>query len=101
MSDRQPTPERSIPRAQAWGGCRLCRHFRPDFTCAAFPQGIPIAIASGEVDHLVPRPGQVGDVLFALVTDPTPAQQFLLRGAAERGVPGAAEVLARLPATRV
>jgi hypothetical protein len=33
--------------------------------CAAYPDGIPFAIASGQVDHLVPRPGQVGDIVFA------------------------------------
>jgi hypothetical protein len=86
MSDRPVTSERSIPRDQSWGGCRLCRHFQPPFTCAAFPNGIPMAIASGDVDHLVPRPGQVDDILFELVTDPTPVQLLLLRGAARRGV---------------
>src|SRR3712207_3768602 len=57
--------ERSIPRTERWGGCRQCLHFRPDTTCAAYPHRIPIAIASGEVDHLVVRPGQVGDIVFA------------------------------------
>ncbi len=32
--------------------------------CIAFPDRIPLAIISGEIDHLVPRPGQVGDVVF-------------------------------------
>jgi hypothetical protein len=56
---------RSIPRSELWGGCRACIHFRKDTTCAAYPDGIPIVIASGEVDHLVVRPGQVGDTVFA------------------------------------
>lgn len=30
----------------------------------AYPDGIPFPIASGQVDHLVPRPGQVGDTVF-------------------------------------
>jgi hypothetical protein len=34
-------------------------------SCAAYPDRIPLAIASGEVDHLVVRPGQVGDTVFA------------------------------------
>ena len=55
---------RSIPRDQRWGGCRRCIHFRRDGTCAAYPAQIPIPIASGEVDHLVVRPGQVGDTVF-------------------------------------
>ena len=55
---------RSIPRSELWGGCRACVHFRKDTTCAAYPDGIPIVIASGDVDHLVVRPGQVGDTVF-------------------------------------
>jgi hypothetical protein len=34
-------------------------------TCEAYPERIPIQIASGEVDHLVIRPGQVGEIVFA------------------------------------
>jgi hypothetical protein len=56
--------ERSIPRDVSWGGCRRCRHDRRDGTCVAYPKQIPIMIASGEVDHLVIRPGQVGDTVF-------------------------------------
>jgi hypothetical protein len=56
--------KRSIPRTELWGGCRACVHFRRDTTCVAFPDGIPIIIASGDVDHLVVRPGQVGDTVF-------------------------------------
>jgi hypothetical protein len=33
-------------------------------TCVAFPHRIPIQIVSGEIDHLVVRPGQVGDTVF-------------------------------------
>jgi hypothetical protein len=33
-------------------------------SCAAYPTRIPIIIASGDVDHLVVRPGQVGDTVF-------------------------------------
>lgn len=58
--------ERTIPEGQRWGGCRACRHFRADLTCAAYPDRIPLPIFSGEVDHLVPRPGQVGEVVFAV-----------------------------------
>jgi hypothetical protein len=31
----------------------------------AFPHRIPVQIVSGEIDHLVVRPGQVGDTVFA------------------------------------
>ncbi len=46
--------------------CGACAHLRPDNTCAAFPDRIPLIIASGEVDHWVKRPGQVGDYVFEL-----------------------------------
>jgi hypothetical protein len=55
---------RSIPRDRRWGGCRNCIHDRRDGTCVAYPVQIPIPIASGEVDHLVVRPGQAGDTVF-------------------------------------
>jgi hypothetical protein len=57
--------KRSIPRDQLWGGCGACVHFRKDMTCVAFPHRIPIQIVSGEIDHLVVRPDQVGDIVFA------------------------------------
>jgi len=40
-------------------------------TCAAYPLRIPIVIASGEMDHLVVRPGQVGDTVF----EPRPVRE--------------------------
>ncbi len=65
---------RSIPRDQRWGGCRRCVHFRGDGTCVAYSRQIPIPIASGDVDHLVVRPGQVGDTVFEPRPDrPLPA----------------------------
>lgn len=70
-SSKQQNWERSIPREQSWGGCRLCKHFRPDLTCAAYPERIPIQIFSGELDHLVVRPEQVDGVLFEPVEHPT------------------------------
>jgi hypothetical protein len=47
-----------------WLGCGQCAHLKPGVKCLAYPGGIPIAIASGEVDHLVERPGQVLGILF-------------------------------------
>jgi len=46
-----------------WLGCRDCIHF-DRVRCAAYPNRIPLIILSGEVDHLVPRPGQVGDIVL-------------------------------------
>jgi hypothetical protein len=64
-----PNWERSVPRGQPWGNCRVCQHLRRDMSCIAFPERIPIVIASGEVDHLVVRPGQVGDTVFEPLRD--------------------------------
>ena len=44
--------------------CCYCKHMRGSFrtqaTCAAFPGGIPQQIASGEVEHTIPVPGDHG-----------------------------------------
>jgi hypothetical protein len=50
-------------RFDEWQGCLGCIHYRRG-RCAAYPGGIPLPIASGEVDHMVERPGQVGDLIF-------------------------------------
>ncbi|MBA2450792.1 MAG: hypothetical protein H0V51_22495 [Chloroflexi bacterium] len=54
--------ERSPDYGDFWG-CRLCLQWRGNRR-AAYPDRIPILIVSGEVDHLLPRPEQVGDVVF-------------------------------------
>jgi hypothetical protein len=46
-----------------WQGCLGCAHYRHG-RCAAYPRGIPIQLISGQVDHMVPRPGQVEGILF-------------------------------------
>ncbi len=95
MGSPEPNWQRSVPRDERWGGCRLCKHFRPDFTCAAYPDRIPIIIASGEVDHLVVRPYQVGNTVFELNENPTGLALRFLRHAAAQGVPWAVEALAK------
>ena len=54
------------PNADDYPGCLGCAHLRHGRRahCAAYPDGLPFAIVSGQVDHLVPRPGQVGDTVF-------------------------------------
>src|SRR5581483_10862319 len=64
MREQGPSWERSIPRDEPWGGCRACRHLQPGMRCVAYPDGIPLIIAGGQVDHLVVRPGQVGETTF-------------------------------------
>lgn len=75
---KTPTPERDLreenelaaqlhealarwaPSAEA--DCHLCRHLSRSggMTCAAFPQGIPWEIQSGEFDHRRPHPDDHG-----------------------------------------
>ncbi len=50
-------------RFDEWQGCIGCAHYRHG-RCAAYPKAIPLPIISGQVDHMVPRPGQVGDIVF-------------------------------------
>lgn len=40
--------------------CVLCSHYRFDYTCEAFPEGIPLVIFTGEHDHREPFPGDHG-----------------------------------------
>jgi|1185.fasta_scaffold943170_2 hypothetical protein len=55
-----------IPNADDYVGCLACVHRRrgTKLSCTAYPDGIPFLIVSGQVDHLVPRPGQVGEIVF-------------------------------------
>lgn len=42
-------------------GCRACVHYRPaTTTCRAFPDRIPIEVASGQLSHLDPLVGDHG-----------------------------------------
>jgi hypothetical protein len=50
-------------RFSEWQGCLGCAHYRYN-KCDAYPERIPLPILSGEVDHMVPRPGQVGEIVF-------------------------------------
>jgi hypothetical protein len=53
-------------RFEEWQGCLGCGHYRLEgrAACIAYPDRIPLPILSGEVDHMVPRPGQVGTTVF-------------------------------------
>lgn len=58
----KPSWDRS-DRFEDWQGCLGCANYRAG-RCDAFPNGIPLPIISGEIDHLQPRPGQVGVMIF-------------------------------------
>lgn len=47
-----------------WLGCAHCEHQLGGATCKAYPAAIPLLIYSGDVDHLMSRPGQIGDWVF-------------------------------------
>lgn len=51
------------PNASEFQGGIGCGHYRAG-KCQAYPERIPLAIVSGEVDHMVKRPGQAGDTVF-------------------------------------
>jgi hypothetical protein len=40
--------------------CFDCKHSNHDSTCIAFPNGIPLEILSGEVNHFLPYKGDQG-----------------------------------------
>ena len=63
---------------ERWYECRNCGHFRGN-RCVAYPNGIPFLIAAGQVDHFVPRPGQVGDTVF------TPFDLEVFKATGQRG----------------
>jgi len=48
--------------------CPNCRHGFDsiDFSCHAFPKGIPDKILAGKHKHQVPVKGQVNDLVFSL-----------------------------------
>ena len=47
------------------GICDLCEHRQGIDTCAAYPQGIPVEILIGDVDHRQPYAGDRGIVFAA------------------------------------
>ena len=51
--------------------CLMCRHLAADWTCSAFPDGIPGPILSGENDHREPFPGDNG-IRFEPLEDAQP-----------------------------
>jgi hypothetical protein len=64
-------------RFAEWPGCLECAHYRWN-RCAAYPERIPFPIIAGEVDHMVPRPGQEGDIVF------TPMDQEVFMATGQR-----------------
>ncbi len=69
-------------------------------SCPAYPERIPLLILDGQVDHLVVRPGQVGDTVFAVNEQPTGLALIRIRSAVKRGEQWALDALARSPTLR-
>jgi hypothetical protein len=57
--DERSASERGGLTARDCVSCRHLRGFEPP-VCAAFPQGIPAAVASGELSHRAPIAGDNG-----------------------------------------
>jgi hypothetical protein len=53
-------------RFEEWQGCRGCAHYQRA-RCIAYPDGIPLLLLSGEVDHMILRTNGLGRIR----TDPT------------------------------
>ncbi len=49
-------------------GCPICKYYRFDGTCAAFPDRIPIMFLSGERGHTEPIDGQQNDIVFEWIS---------------------------------
>lgn len=58
-----------------WEGCIGCAHWRAA-RCIAYPKRIPMMILDGQTDHMVPRPGQVGETVF----EPMDVEHWRLTG---------------------
>lgn len=87
MPDWEPSE-----RYDEWQGCLGCARYRRG-RCDAYPDRIPLNILSGEVDHMVVRPHQVGDMVFQ------PMDVMWWRATGERRPAGAAHALRRPTST--
>ena len=54
------TLEEDEPKYEEVGICHKCKHRVDVMTCDAFPQGIPVEILAGEIDHTKPYEGDNG-----------------------------------------
>ncbi len=46
--------------------CPFCKHLKEDYSCTAFPNGIPEVYLRHDIFHLERDPKQEGDVVFEL-----------------------------------
>src|SRR5262249_26980973 len=99
MAEHPLAGEGSGTGRQPWGGCRVCKHLQPGMRCVAFPDGIPMAIFSGQVDHLSVRPGQRGTIVFELTEAPDELALRRIRAGVARGEQWALAAAERLGLT--
>jgi len=68
-------------------GCRWCKHFRFDGTCAAFDPGqIPLPIIAGEIKHTQPVKGQQNEIVYEYESNPEAIKQRMLIAIATKKV---------------
>jgi len=48
-------------------GCRGCRHYLGDLNCSAFPEGIPLIIVSGEIQHTEVLAKQKNTIVYEVI----------------------------------
>ena len=52
-------------------GCRGCRHYLGELDCSAFPEGIPMIILSGEIQHTEILPKQKNRIVYEAIKKST------------------------------
>lgn len=48
-------------------GCRGCRHYLGELDCSAFPEGIPLRILSGDIQHTEILPKQKNTIVYEII----------------------------------
>jgi hypothetical protein len=60
ISRPDKTPLQAEPKFDTIGICHMCKHRLVGTKCLAYPDGIPLPILTGDIDHREPYPGDHG-----------------------------------------
>jgi hypothetical protein len=52
-------------------GCRGCRHYLCELDCSVFPEGIPLIILSGEIQHTEVLAKQKNTIVYEAIKKST------------------------------